>query len=73
MQEVSPLKAGSNMCAHAAERVAEIVDRVLSLDYATVRPEVQNAQQSETQQPEAAPHHHPDAAPIPNGLYDQVS
>ena len=63
------------MCAPAAERVAAVVDRVLSLDYATVSPEVQPAQQ-----PESAPHsayqgdpmHHPDAGPVLNGLYEQA-
>ena len=62
-------------CAPAAERVAAVVDRVLSLDYATVSPEVQPAQQ-----PESAPHsayqsdpmHHPDAGPVLNGLYEQA-
>ena len=61
------------MCA--AEHVASVVDRVLSLDYATVSPEVQPAQQ-----PESAPHstyqsapmNHPDAGPVLNGLYEQA-
>lgn len=52
----------------AAERVAEILDRVLSLDYATVTPEVQAAQQPE----ESAPPAHPDAGPVLNGFYEQA-
>lgn len=51
----------------AAERVAQILDRVLSLEYATVTPELQAAQQ-----PESAPMHHPDAGPVLNGFYEQV-
>ena len=57
-------------CAYAAERVAEILDRVLSLDYATVTPEVQTAHQPEH---EIAPHHHADPAPAHNGFFEQAS
>ena len=51
----------------AAERVAQILDRVLLLEYATVTPELQAAHQLES-----APMHRPDAGPVLNGFYEQA-